>query len=288
MHCDVSVIIPTFNRLEFLKKSVAAVMGQISQPRELIVVDDGSTDATWAWLQSLAIPNLRIFRLENGGPARARNWGVSHAASKYLAFLDSDDYWLPEKLKVQFQFLEEHPEFKICQTQEIWLRNGVRVNSKLKHRKPSGSIFVACLKLCLISPSAVMMERELFESLGGFDPAFAVCEDYDLWLRASLKTPVWTLEKALTVKCGGHPDQLSKKHWGMDRFRVLALEKILAAGGLTRDQRLAALAVLRLKLAILSKGFLRRHPGKQDPYEGKLRWLQIEKCGAAADAPLTN
>lgn len=272
--CDVSVIIPTHNRLEFLRKALDSVLSQTPSPREVIVVDDGSTDGTFKWLSSLAEPRLRAIRQENQGPAAARNRGLELASGKYVAFLDSDDAWLPGKLEAQVRFLESHSEYKICQTEEIWIRHGVRVNPMKKHAKPSGWVFEACLKLCLISPSAVMIDREFLLWLGGFDAEFPVCEDYELWLRAALRTPVRTLPDRLVVKQGGHPDQLSRAHWGMDRFRARALEKLLGSEALSESQRRAATAELRQKLKILSSGFAKRRPEQPDPYKEKLRCLE--------------
>jgi GT2 family glycosyltransferase len=158
----------------------------------------------------------------------------------------------------------------VCQTEEIWIRNGLRVNPMKKHRKHSGYIFERCLERCIISPSAVLMEREFFEKLGGFDPEFPVCEDYDLWLRASLESPVETLSAPLVVKRGGHQDQLSKKYQAMDRFRVKAMEKILAAAILTDPQREALLKELKKKLGVLAGGFMKRYPEQFNPYARKL------------------
>ncbi len=274
MACDVSAVIPTFNRLASLQKAVTSVWEQAPAPRELIVIDDGSTDGTWEWLKSLSHPAVKIFRQENTGPGAARNLGAAAATSKYLAFLDSDDYWLAEKLGCQVEFLEKNPDYRLCQTEEIWLRRGKRVNPKVRHSKPSGWVFEACLRLCLLSPSAVMLHRDFFLRLGGFDPHFPVCEDYELWLRASLCSPVMTLPSPLTVKQGGHPDQLSKKFPAMDRFRLQAMEKILRSCFLTPGQKEALLAELKTKLQVLARGFPKHQPGRPNPYED--RWLQLQ------------
>ncbi len=271
---DVSVIIPTYNRLAFLKEAINSVIRQTLPAKEIIVVDDGSTDGTLDWLKSENNPSLKYFSQAQKGPAAARNLGVSQASSNYIALLDSDDEWLEEKLKYQVEFLSTHPEYQFCQTEEIWYRDQLRIHPKKYHQKPSGDVFVPCLKLCLISPSAVMLRRDFFEELGGFDESFPVCEDYELWLRAALISPFVTLPNPLTIKRGGHIDQLSKKHWGMDRFRVMAMEKILWNYSLKADQQRALLAELFFKLEVLAKGFSKRFSDQTNPYQEKIHHLQ--------------
>jgi len=254
----VSVIIPTFNRCGFVREAVASVCAQRGVAFEIIVVDDGSTDGTAAALRSEFGDRVRLITIANRGVAAARNHGVAASRGALIAFLDSDDLWMSEKLRAQLRFFAEHPEAQICQTQEIWIRNGVRVNPCAHHRKPSGDIFEPSLRRCLVSPSAVMMRRRLFERVGGFDEALPVCEDYDLWLRTARTTPVWLIDRALVLKRGGHPDQLSRRYWGMDRFRVAVLQRLLTETQLTPEQRHAALGVLTEKCAILAQGAARR------------------------------
>jgi glycosyltransferase involved in cell wall biosynthesis len=239
-----------------LGEAVDSVLAQAFQDFELIVVDDGSTDETAAKLRGLGSAICVITRPRRG-VAAARNLGAKHAKGRYLAFLDSDDLWLPKKLAVQATFMDARPEISICQTEEIWIRAGARVNPKAKHRKPSGDIFKRSLDLCLVSPSAVMMTRELFLNAGGFDETLPVCEDYDLWLRIALEHGVPLLPQPLVVKRGGHPDQLSHSVWAMDRFRVMALEKLLRSG-LTGERRQWALAALERKVSVLAAGARKR------------------------------
>ena len=239
-----------------VQEAVDSVLAQTCSDFELIVVDDGSEDGT---AESLARYGsaMRIYSQPRGGVAAARNRGAERAAGLYLAFLDSDDLWLPRKLEVQIAFMRERPWVQICQTEEIWIRRGARVNPKKKHRKPSGDIFRASLELCLVSPSAVMMRRELFDAVGGFDETLPACEDYDLWLRVARSHPVPLISDPLVIKRGGHPDQLSRSIWGLDRFRVAALQK-LPGSGLERERKDWALEVLRRKAAILSLGARKR------------------------------
>ena len=255
----VTVIVPTYNRWPRVGQAVASVLEQRYRDFELIIVDDGSTDRTATELARFGGQLHYVFQARSGVSA-ARNLGVRRSRGRLIAFLDSDDLWRPDKLQVQVAFMEKHPEVQICQTDEVWIRHGVRVNPKLKHRKPSGDIFERSLELCLVSPSAAMLSRELFEVSGGFDESFPVCEDYDLWLRIAREYPVPLIYQPLVVKHGGHADQLSHSLWGMDRYRVIALQKLLRAG-IAGQQRRAVLRVWQNKLAVLASGARKRGKG---------------------------
>ncbi len=254
------MIVPTHNRWPLVREAIESVLAQSYGLFELIVIDDGSTDDTARKLAEFGT-SLRLIEQPRRGVSAARNRGASIARGRYLAFLDSDDLWLPEKLEIQMAFMEDHAEIEICQTDEIWIRRGLRVNPKAKHRKPSGDIFRRSLELCLVSPSAVMMRRELFTRSGGFDENLPVCEDYDLWLRIASKHSIPLIAKALTIKRGGHGDQLSHSLWGMDRYRVAALQKLLGTG-LSGEKRQWAIETLRRKVAVLSHGARKR--GKEE------------------------
>ncbi|HMD03717.1 MAG TPA: glycosyltransferase family A protein, partial [Candidatus Binatus sp.] len=179
---EVSVIIPTFNRRAMVLEAIDSVLAQSVREFELIVIDDGSTDGTAEQLTRLA-ETIRIEHIEHGGPAAARNRGVALARAPLIAFIDSDDLWSPTKLERQLAFMRANPACAISQTNEIWMRNGRRVNPGVRHRKRAGDIFVDSLRTCLISMSATMMRTDLFRSLGGFDDLMTAAEDYDLWLR---------------------------------------------------------------------------------------------------------
>jgi len=237
-------------------EAVQSVLAQEGSDFELIVVDDGSTDGTAETIEGLA--GVRYLRQSRRGVAAARNAGVRAAGGEWLAFLDSDDLWCPGKLAAQARFHRLRPEVPVSQTEEIWIRNGVRVNARAHHRKPSGDIFVPSLERCLVSPSAVMLRRDLFESVGGFDESLAVCEDYDLWLRIACRSRFGLVPEPLVIKRGGHADQLSRSVWGLDRFRVAALLALLAGDALTAERRRAAAATLARKCAILAHGARRR------------------------------
>ncbi|MEN8780645.1 MAG: glycosyltransferase, partial [Desulfobacterales bacterium] len=200
---SVSIIIPTYNRGWIVRDAIDSVLGQTDTDFELVVVDDGSTDRTPEILDSYG-DRLRVIRQANQGVSAARNRGIGDSSGPLIALLDSDDIWLPGKLSVQVDFFNKNPAALICQTEEIWIRNGLRVNPGKRHRKPFGMIFEPSLELCLVSPSAVMVRRELFEKVGLFDENLPACEDYDLWLRVGCRFPVHLIDKPLTIKRGGH------------------------------------------------------------------------------------
>ncbi len=268
----VSIVIPTHNRWPMVGEAVESVLAQTASRYELIVVGDGSTDETPRRLRDYGA-RITVLAQSRRGVAAARNLGVRHASGSYLAFLDSDDLWHPRKLQRQLGFMEGNPAVEICQTDEIWIRNGVRVNPRNKHRKPSGDIFRASLDLCLVSPSAVMMRRELFERAGGFDESLPVCEDYDLWLRIARDTEIPLVPEALVTRRGGHADQLSRSTWGFDRFRVTAIANLIEAG-LDPEKAGWALEAMTKKVTILAKGARKRgNEAMARAYEERLRQM---------------
>lgn len=235
-----------------------SVLAQTYKNFELIVIDDGSTDETAEVLESFG-RDIRYLRQENRGVSSARNLGLSHARGELIALLDSDDLWQPEKLEVQAGFFRSNPQALICQTEEIWMRNGRRVNPKKYHKKQSGDIFDASLERCMVSPSAVMFRSSLLDAVGRFDPALPACEDYDLWLRVSCRHPVHLIPEPLIIKRGGHPDQLSTSVESLDRYRIEAICKLLDDGVLTPVQREKALAMLAQKANIYCQGCRKRN-----------------------------
>jgi len=257
----VSVIIPTFNRSRLVAEAVASALAQEAVALEVIVVDDGSEDDTAAVLTSLGAAVRPVFQA-HAGVSAARNTGIRMARGEWLAFLDSDDLWLPQKLQKQLEFFRTHPRFKICQTEETWIRHGRRLNPRGYHRKPQGYCFPRLLERCLVSPSAVVIHRSLFEEVGLFDESLPACEDYDLWLRIGCRHPIGLVEESLTVKRGGHPDQLSSTVPALDRYRILALARLLRVQPLTAHQQDQALRVLGCKCRIYSAGCRKR--GRQD------------------------
>lgn len=249
-----SVIIPVFNRARVIGRAIDSVLGQSFSDWELIIIDDGSSDALAAALEPYQSNNkLRLYRTQNQGVSKARNFAAKMAQGKWLAFLDSDDEWLAGKLEKQARLID-HSDFKLVHCEEIWIRNGIRVNQMKKHKKGGGDQFIPSLKLCAISPSAAAIEKKRFFELGGFREDYPVCEDYDLWLKHTSQQNVGFLEEALVRKYGGHEDQLSRKFKAMDYWRVKSLKWILDHRDLPPEKQVALLKVLNKKLKVLEQG----------------------------------
>jgi len=216
-------------------------------PKEVIVVDDGSTDNTSQIQQDF--PHAKYIYQKNAGVSSARNSGIKHATYEWIAFLDSDDTWHVDKLALQVDFHAKNPHAKMSYTDELWVRNGEQVKMPKKYKKYGGDIFKECLSHCIIAPSSALLHKSLFDEVGLFDESLEVCEDYEMWLRVACGNEIGLIDKKLIIKYAGHDDQLSFKHWGMDRFRVLALEKLLDG-----DKDEIVRGVLLEKYRILLKG----------------------------------
>ena len=246
----ISVIIPTYNRAQSLKKAIDSVLAQSHKDFELIIVDDGSDDNTAELIGSYS-HKIVYLKQDNHGPAAARNKGIEKARYNLLAFLDSDDWFAENKLAAQIKTMQKNSLFRISHTNEIWYRNGQILNQKFKHKKNSGDIFSQSLQLCAVSMSTVMVKREVFEDYGLFDEDFPCCEDYEFWLRVSAEEKFLLLEEPLTLKDGGRADQVSTIYrTGMDKFRIQAIMKILVSGRLNDHQTDLALNELESKCRI--------------------------------------
>ncbi len=256
----VIVVVPVRDRAAMVVEAMRSVLAQTWRDLALVVVDDGSTDrsADAAEMALAGAPaGSRVLRRTHAGVAAARNAGAAALDSAWIAFLDSDDLWQPGKLAAQMAWLAAHPVHRIAQTGERWLDHGRHRNPRAWHRKEE-HLYPRCLERCLVSPSAVAIRRDLWEALGGFDPSFPVCEDYELWLRIAPREPVGLVDAPLVVKRGGHVGQLSRSTWGLDRWRVAALLKLLATTPLAPPERAAVRAVVRQKCAVLADGAARR------------------------------
>ncbi len=279
----VSVIIPTYNREQYLSDAVKSVLNQTYQDFELIIIDDGSTDKTRRLIENFKNNKIKYYYQNNKGVSSSRNVGIKISRGTFICFLDSDDYWLPKKLERQIKFNKTNHDILIHQTEEIWMRkpkkfNSVaaldkthasaesskekpqfhRVNPLKKHTKYAGMIYERCLPLCLITPSSVMIYRSIFDEVGTFDESLPACEDYDLWLRITYKYPVGLIKQKLIIKQGGHNDQLSRTIPSLDRFRIQAMVKMINSNKLSKRQRMATIKELKKKCAIYSNGCIKR------------------------------
>lgn len=261
----VSVVIPTYNRKELVKRAIQSVLDQTYKNYELILVDDGSTDQTDKLLKEFKGGKIRFFRQDHKGVSAARNLGIRESHGEFIAFLDSDDEWHRKKLDVQIDFFRKNPDAMIAQTEEEWIRDGHPANPMKKHKKYSGWIFHECLPLCIVSPSAVMIKREVFNKVGFFDDRLPACEDYDMWLRVACRYPIYLIEGHLTIKYGGHADQLSRTVPSLDKYRIQSMRKLLDGKILNPEQRKWTIEKLKYKGKIYGEGCLKH--GKTE--EGK-------------------
>ena len=242
-----------------LARALDSVERQTHRATEVLVVDDGSTDDTQAMVET-RFPKAVYLSQSNRGVSAARNRGIRAAHGDWIAFLDSDDEWLAEKLRRQVAAIDAEPSSLLCHCDEIWIRNGMRVNPGARHRaaKVGGRIFRDCLPLCAISPSSALVHRSVFDQIGGFDEDLPACEDYDFWLRFTAIHPVLYVDEPLLLKHGGHDDQLSRSVDALDRYRIRALVKVIETLPLEAGDRLAAVAMLRAKIRIYAAGARKR------------------------------
>ncbi len=262
-----SVIIPTYNRWPLVGEAIESVLAQSFTSYEILVVDDGSTDES-ARLINDRYPKMRLITQTNRGVSAARNAGIRMAGARWLAFLDSDDLWTRNKLERQHDFILADPSVRALHTDEIWRRNGRRVNPHKKHRKTGSfenddELFRRSVGMCLVSPSSVVIHREVFDNVGLFDEDLPVCEDYDMWLRIMTRYPIHYLDEKLTIKqngTGGNciAKQLSASVWGMDRYRVYALEKLAEEESLSPERKKVALEEIIKKTGIVAAGAAKR------------------------------
>jgi glycosyltransferase involved in cell wall biosynthesis len=243
-----------------IQRALESVLSQTKTPYEVLVIDDGSTDQTGEILKRY--PEVRYFYQKNKGVSHARNFGIEKAKGEWIAFLDSDDEWKKRKLEKQINYALLNPEIDLIHCNEKWIRNGEHLNQKKIHRKSGGDLFERCLELCLISPSAVMIKRELLlENL--FKEDFVVCEDYDLWLRLTHFKEVGFIEDSLVIKYGGQKDQLSQKFKAMDLWRVRSIYDLLLKNLLSKEKETQALSTLERKCRILIQGY-KKHQNFQN------------------------
>ena len=285
-HAPITVIIPTHDRANKLLGAINSVLNQTLPVEKTIVVDDGSTDNTASLIAPFTNDKFIYIHQSQQGVSAARNRAVVQASSPWVAFLDSDDLWLRHKIEKQWAAIVANPGIKLHHCDERWIRNGQHLNPMKKHNKAMKTPFKESLERCMISPSSAIIDRSLLISMGGFDETLPACEDYDLWLRICASYPIFFLPEQLLIKNGGHSDQLSRQFWGMDRFRIQAMENLLQSSILTSQQLRWLYPVLIKKINIVLQGAKKRgHQAIIDDYEHKLlthqaRMRQCDDCSA--------
>ncbi len=266
---NISVVIPTYNRYEVLKRAINSVLAQTYVAKEIIVIDDGSNDETLKIKEEF--PNIKYFYQDNSGVSSARNLGITKSTCEWIAFLDSDDIWSTDKLNSHVEFHKHNKNILMSYTDERWVRNGVEVNIPKKYKKYGGHIFKNCLSHCIIAPSATLIHKNLLDKVGLFDEKLEVCEDYDLWLRVAIEHEIGFIDKKYITKHGGDNDQLSMKFWGMDRYRVRSLEKLLKHNNSKKE---LIVECLIKKYSLLLKGALKYDKiSSIDEYKNKIMEL---------------
>lgn len=253
---NVSVIIPVYNRSELLKEAVQSVLDQTYRDFELIVVDDGSDSEEMALTTDICErAGARLIRLTHFGcPGRARNRGVEQASGRWIAFLDSDDIWCPEKLQKQVDYLNENKGCALVHTREVWKREGRIVSQRKQRHNRCGDIYEDALVKCIIGPSTVMIDRSVYDLLGGFNDHIEIAEDYEFWLRFTAKYKCGYLEYPLVIKRAGTWDQLSEKYGQIEIFRIRALRIFLDYNDLSETQRELAIFEYVRKCLIFANG----------------------------------
>ena len=268
----ISVVIPTFNRISLVARAIDSVLKQSLNPYEIIVVDDGSDDGTSEMIQN-KYKSIKLIQQQNNGVSAARNNGIKHAKGDWIGLLDSDDEWTEKKLENQADRLIKTPECDFCHTNEIWIRNGVRVNQRKKHEKYGGYIFDKCLDICRISPSSVLFRKNILDHVGWFDSQLPVCEDYDLWLRITSEYRILFIDEPLIIKYGGHDDQLSHSVEGIEFFRIKSLENLLEGSELSTNNRILAIQMIIKKYNIYLNGLVKRKKqGEAQQIEEKIKF----------------
>ena len=207
----VSVVIPAFNASPYLREALESVMAQTYQDFEIILIDDGSTDDT-AEIAADYRPLLRYFHQENAGPAKARNRGIAEAKGKFVAFLDADDVWLPEKLEKQVRRFRAEPDLGLVTTGHQAFEVG-RIHPPEKDKRKllfeGGNVAKAIFVHSNVATPSVMVPRAVLDEIGGFEEEIHIGEDDNLWIRIAASYPVALVDEVL-VRCRLRHDSLTR------------------------------------------------------------------------------
>lgn len=196
--CDkISVIIPVYNSCDTIANTIDSVLNQDYRNIEIIVVNDGSTDGLFELLSNNYIDNIKLITTVNRGVSSARNTGINNSTGNYIAFLDSDDIWAPDKLSKQIKLIESCSDYCVCYTDRylINMNSEILITKNRKHH--TGDILNKIIVSNFICLSSVIIKKECFETCGYFDENLTVSEDYDLWIRISSRYKFIYLDEKL-------------------------------------------------------------------------------------------
>jgi glycosyltransferase involved in cell wall biosynthesis len=220
---NISVIIHTYNNEKFIRETIESVLLQSYKDYEIIVVDDGSTDNT----RSALIPymdKIRYHYKENGGIASAKNAGVSLSKAEFIAFLDHDDLWVPDKLKIQMEYFNKNPQVRLVYSKYTSFRDGKELRTK-PEKGYSGWIFKELLSKSFIQTSTVVVKRECLNAVGSYDESFTLGDEYDMFLRISKRFQCGFVDKGLT-RYRVHETNASKNDFLFDKENLGVFKKI--------------------------------------------------------------
>lgn len=253
---DVSVIIPVYNRNYSLKDAVESVLIQTYKPSEIIIIDDGSFFSVENILKNYNNHIKIIHHERNKGVSAARNTGISASKGRYIAFLDSDDIFLPQKLEWQINFMKEN-NYHISHTNEFWYKKDRFINQNKKSKRYGGKILDKILDKCRVSPSSLIVERKVFEKCGLFDEKLDVCEDYDISLRFALDYTIGYLDKKLIIKRAIEENSLSDaiKHIEYIRYNILKKFYERYEDRFNTEEKESVLSELQRKNSIIKENF---------------------------------
>jgi len=220
---NISVIIHTYNNEKLIAETIESVLRQTYKDYEIIVVDDGSTDNTRTVLQPY-MDRMRYHYKENGGIPSAKNAGIRLSEAGFIAFLDHDDLWVPDKLKIQIDYFNKNPQVGLVYSKYITFSNGkeLRTNPKKGY---SGWVFSKLISRSFIQTSTVMVKRECLDAVGPFDESFTLSDEYDLFLRIAKRYQCGFVDKELT-RYRIHDRNASKDDLRFDMENLKVFKKI--------------------------------------------------------------
>lgn len=226
----ITVIIPTYNRVDFIEECINSVLTQTYSNLELLIIDDGSTDNTKNIVENIIEtsrdPRIKYIYQENKGVAEARNTGIKNANGNLVAFLDSDDYWTKEKLEKQIKLIKTNDSDLVHTGFYIKDLNTITKSNLIKHNFDKRGLHFQLLKGNFICTSSILIKKECLDKVGFFDKTFSPCEDYDMWLRLSEKKYIFDyIEENLLYYREYSSDNISKNIKNLEKANILILDE---------------------------------------------------------------